>query len=109
MMLNLRIPQQTVLQVPPNGQLPAAGGNASVTPLFAAADGQPAARRRLRRPGLLSFLAIVALPVLVAAIYYFGIAADQYTAEFRLNLRTVDIPRVEPLIVLGSDMSHGGG
>ncbi|MBV9551721.1 MAG: capsule biosynthesis protein [Alphaproteobacteria bacterium] len=51
----------------------------------------------------------MALPVLVAAIYYFGIAADQYTAEFRLNLRTVDIPRVEPLIVLGSDMSHGGG
>lgn len=54
----------------------------------------------------LTFIIVVLAPLAVAAVYYLSIAADQYVAEFRLSLRTVDAPRVEPLLLLGSDAAH---
>ena len=44
---------------------------------------------------LLSFVVVVLVPVAVAAAYYFLIAADQYVAEFRFALRTVEPARAE--------------
>jgi capsular polysaccharide transport system permease protein len=74
----------------------------------------PAANRAIAAPlhrGWLSFRAltfiiVVLAPLAMAAVYYLAIAADQYVAEFRLSLRTVDAPRVEPLLLLGSDAAH---
>jgi capsular polysaccharide transport system permease protein len=45
------------------------------------------ARWRLAR---MSFLVLVALPTVVAAIYYFLIAANQYVVEFRFAVRSVE-------------------
>ncbi|MFZ2004783.1 MAG: hypothetical protein WAV02_06835 [Stellaceae bacterium] len=83
---------------------PAAGG--TVTPLFLAPEARAfMERRRCFRLSLraVSFLAVVVLPVAAAAIYYFAIAADQYVAEFRMSLRMVDAPRVEPLVLFDGD------
>jgi capsular polysaccharide transport system permease protein len=44
---------------------------------------------------LLSFVVVVALPAVIAAVYYFFIAADQYVAEFRFALRAVEPVRGE--------------
>jgi capsular polysaccharide transport system permease protein len=51
------------------------------------------------RPSLrgLSFAALVLVPVAVAGAYYFAVAADQYVAEFRFTLNTIDPPRLDPL------------
>ncbi|HML09434.1 MAG TPA: hypothetical protein VK432_01145 [Stellaceae bacterium] len=54
-----------------------------------------------------SFIVVVLLPVAFAAIHYFLIAADQYVAEFRMSLRTVDTPRIEGLALFGGDAMHG--
>jgi capsular polysaccharide transport system permease protein len=35
----------------------------------------------------------VLLPIAIAALYYFAIAADQYVAEFRFSLRAAETPR----------------
>ena len=42
---------------------------------------------RKSRGTLISFLVVVALPVVLAGIYYFGIASSQYMAEFRFAVR----------------------
>ncbi|MBV8088682.1 MAG: hypothetical protein JO139_03770, partial [Alphaproteobacteria bacterium] len=48
-------------------------------------------RRRRRRPAvLLSFLVMVALPLALAGVYLFFVAADQYVAEFRFALRSAE-------------------
>lgn len=54
---------------------------------------------RPARPSLrgLSFAALVLTPIAVASAYYFAVAADQYVAEFRFTLNTVDPVRVDPL------------
>jgi capsular polysaccharide transport system permease protein len=81
-----------------------------VTPLFMPRAEQEATttRRRLPiSPRIVSFIAMVVLPVALAAVYYSLIAADQYVAEFRLSLRTVDAPRVEALALFGGDAMHG--
>jgi capsular polysaccharide transport system permease protein len=54
-----------------------------------------AARRRHLSVRLLSFLVVVLIPTVLAAVYYFFIAADQYVAEFRFALRTVEPARAE--------------
>ena len=43
--------------------------------------------------GRLSFAIVVLLPIALAALYYFVIAADQYVAEFRFSLRAAEGPR----------------
>src|ERR1700676_4993866 len=54
------------------------------------------------RPSLrsLSFMALVLIPIAVAGAYYFAVASDQYIAEFRFTLNTVDTARVDPLSLL---------
>jgi len=56
----------------------------------------------------LAFLAVVAMPVAVAAVYYLLIAADQYVAEFRLTLRTADPPRIDTVALFAGDTGHSG-
>jgi capsular polysaccharide transport system permease protein len=60
------------------------------------------------RPSLrsLSFVALVLLPVAVTAAYYFAVAADQYVAEFRFALNTVDPPRLDPLALFSGNAAH---
>jgi capsular polysaccharide transport system permease protein len=80
-----------------------------VTPLvFPARVLDPAATapKTFLRLRALSFLIVVALPVLTAAIYYLAIAANQYVTEFRMTLRTVDAPRIEPMLLLGNEVTH---
>jgi len=90
-------------------QVPANTVGATITPLVftgranAAAPGLPYRVLSLRA---LSFVVMVVLPVAAASVYYLAIAADQYVAEFRLSLRTVDAPRIEPLLLLGGGMTH---
>jgi capsular polysaccharide transport system permease protein len=66
---------------------------------------EPLHRRRWST-ALPSFLIVVVLPVLVAAVYLFLIAADQYVAEFRLTLRSGDAPAADPLSLFGSELSR---
>lgn len=60
-------------------------------------------RHRLQR---LSFMVVVLLPVTLAVAYYFGVAADQYVAEFRFALNTAEAPRLDPLSLLAGGASH---
>ena len=55
-----------------------------------AGDAAPSLRRRQFPFRLLAFVVIVALPTVLAGVYYFFIAADQYVAEFRFALRAVE-------------------
>jgi capsular polysaccharide transport system permease protein len=107
MMLRPRVLREA-LRPAPEPQLPADPTSSTVTPLFppAAAHSAPAANAR-RHVSLraLSFVIVVVLPVAAAAVYYLAIAADQYVAEFRMSLRTVDAPRIEPLALFG-DIAH---
>ena len=58
-------------------------------------QGSPASRRRRSPVVLCSFLIVVALPLLLAGVYLFFVAADQYVAEFRFALRSAEPePRV---------------
>jgi len=54
-----------------------------------------AARRRRVPVRLLSLVVVVLVPATLAAVYFFLIAADQYVAEFRFALRTVEPVRAE--------------
>ncbi len=47
-------------------------------------------RRHQRRGVLVSFLLLVALPALAAAIYYLFVASDQYVSEVKFALRSVE-------------------
>jgi capsular polysaccharide transport system permease protein len=88
----------------PEPQLPQTRNGAPITRLFPQLPRKSVLPRLPVRPlsarGL-SFLLVVAAPVTVAAIYYLLAAANQYVAEFRLSLRTVDQPRVEALALFG--------
>jgi capsular polysaccharide transport system permease protein len=97
---------QEAPSVPPTPQLPANASGATVTPFFFSSQPRrvaPKLSQRLPSLRTVSFAAVVALPVAIAAFYYLAIAADQYVAEFRMSLRTVDAPRVEPLLLFSGD------
>jgi capsular polysaccharide transport system permease protein len=64
------------------------------------------AERGLPSPLVLSFIALVLLPIMVAAVYLFAIAADQYVSEFRFSLNSIDPPRLDPLSLLTGNASH---
>ncbi len=70
----------------------------------------PAAPQALRhaKPSLraVSFVALVVMPVAVAASYYFAVAADQYVAEFRFTLNTAEAPRLDPLSLFIGNATH---
>jgi hypothetical protein len=68
----------------------------AIFPSRGSVDGAVRAERRRRFPlRLLSFLIFVAMPVALAGYYYFFVAADQYVAEFRFALRSVEPMRSE--------------
>ena len=46
------------------------------------------------------------MPIAAGAIYYLGIAADQYVAEFRMTLRRVEAPQIAPLQLFGGDIAQ---
>ena len=74
------------------------GGSAQIAvfPSRGFVDGTVSAERRRRLPlRLLSFLIIVLMPTALAGYYYFFVAADQYVAEFRFALRSVEPARSE--------------
>jgi capsular polysaccharide transport system permease protein len=60
----------------------------------------------LPSPLVLSFIALVLLPIMVAAVYLFVIATDQYVSEFRFSLSSIDPPRLDPLSLLAGNASH---
>ena len=106
MMLRARL-ARAVPEEAPAAHLPAmVEPTASVTPLFPLLQRTDLAVAALR-PRLswraLSFALVVLLPAIVAAVYYFALAADQYVAEFRLSLRTTEAPRIESLALFGGD------
>jgi capsular polysaccharide transport system permease protein len=83
-----------------------AGGAELPVPAAMARATTIAARRRIAAPAgfgprprlslpWLSFAMVVMFPVLVAGIYYFFIAADQYVVEFRLALRSAQPPTAQ--------------
>jgi len=57
-------------------------------------------------PLLLSFIALVLLPVVIVAVYLFAIAADQYVSEFRFSLNSGETPRLDPLSLLAGNAAH---
>lgn len=57
-------------------------------------------KRARKRLVMLSLLAVVALPTLIASIYYFGIAADQYVVETRFAVRGNDQSQIGGLLGL---------
>jgi capsular polysaccharide transport system permease protein len=72
-------------------------GRHALTRLSLVRIGTPAIRHARLSPRSLSFVALVVMPIVIAAAYYFAVAADQYIAEFRFTLNTVDPPRFDPL------------
>ena len=54
----------------------------------------------------LSFALLVLLPVTISGAYYFLIAADQFVAEFRFSLSSVEKPRFDPLSLLTTGAAH---
>lgn len=84
-MLNLRAPWGRTA--------PARRFPALVHPAPAAA---PPVRRERRRWHLWSFGICVVAPLTLAAIYWLGIAADQYVSEFRFMLRAAEDPQPAP-------------
>ncbi len=72
-------------------------GRHGLTRLSPVRIGTPAIRHARLSPRSLSFAALVVMPIVIAAAYYFAVAADQYIAEFRFTLNTVDPPRFDPL------------
>ncbi len=63
---------------------------------------------RPARPSLrgLSFGVLVLTPIAVASAYYFAVAADQYVAEFRFTLNTLEPVRVDPLARFTGDATR---
>jgi capsular polysaccharide transport system permease protein len=72
----------------------AAGGELALVQELRFAPKAAAQARRLPR-ALLTFLLVVAAPTVVAGLYYFLIAADQYVAEFRFGLRSSEPIRAD--------------
>ena len=64
------------------------------------ADWSSVAGRRRSPLRWVSFVMLVAVPLALAAAYYFFVAADQYVAEFRFALRSSEPIRSEPIGLL---------
>jgi capsular polysaccharide transport system permease protein len=69
-------------------------GRIAIFPGPNSAEASPVAEHRRKfRLGLMSFVMVVVVPVILAGAYYFFIASDQYVAEFRFALRSVEPAR----------------
>jgi capsular polysaccharide transport system permease protein len=105
MTLRLRSPREAPAAAT-EPRLPTTVGSATVTPLFPALRPLGVLPRQLPSLRATSFLIVVVLPVVLAAVYYLAIAADQYVAEFRMTLRSVDAPRIEALALFGGSAAQ---
>jgi capsular polysaccharide transport system permease protein len=88
------------LASPPTAGLPVPASESGPIAVFDrpsfAGDAAHRARHRRKFPlRLLSFVLVAAAPTVLAGVYYFLIAADQYVAEFRFALRAVEPVRGE--------------
>lgn len=84
----------------------AAPGRNTVTRLVFPSESHPTTSHQLqtlRSPRFWSFLIIVVLPVIIGAVYYLAIAADQYVTEFRMTLRRAEAPQIAPLLLFGGE------
>ena len=90
-----------------DGALPAvAPGRSTVARLVLPSESRPTTSHQLqtlRSPRIWSFLIVVVLPVVIGAIYYLAIAADQYVTEFRMTLRRAEAPQIAPLLLFGGE------
>ncbi len=107
-MLNTR--QRTMsqtLEQADDGALPAAApGRSTVARLVLPSEARPTTSHQLqtlRSPRIWSFLIVVVLPVVIGAIYYLAIAADQYVTEFRMTLRRAEAPQIAPPLLFGGE------
>jgi capsular polysaccharide transport system permease protein len=75
---------------------PAHGGRSIA--ILEGRQGSPAEPRRRRSLRWVSFVVVVALPVVTAGAYYYFVAADQYVAEFRFALRSAEPQRHDPVL-----------
>src|SRR5438270_3329488 len=95
---------------PGTAQLPARTDAARiVTPFIRPpllAQGPQRDESRRPSPFALSFIALVLVPVAVAAAYLFVIAADQYVSEFRFSLSSIDPPRLDTLSLLAGNANR---
>ena len=91
-------------------QLPARADRARMVAPFVRlpllAQGPQQGESRRPSPVTLSFIALVLVPIAVAAAYLFVIAADQYVSEFRFSLSSIDPPRLDTLSLLAGNASH---
>jgi capsular polysaccharide transport system permease protein len=108
------IPRAPVIEQPPASEAPLPARVEAGRPTPAALVSLPlqlpierrrAAGRRMSLP-LLSFAGLVLLPVALAAVYLFAVAADQYVAEFRFSLAGSDPPRIDALALLAGNAGH---
>ncbi len=98
---------EPAIAAPPGGAglpVPAPeGGRVAILARRELAEATAAIEHKRRFPfRLLSFVLVVAVPAILAGYYYFLIAADQYVAEFRFALRTVEPVRNDPGSILGT-------
>ena len=104
-MLGLRVAPRSPAERPAP-RLPVAQGGAA--PIARLAFPPPiGALTRVPRRSILSLrvfslIAIVVIPVAIAAIYLLALASDQFVTEFRMTLRRADAP-VEPVVLFGTD------
>jgi capsular polysaccharide transport system permease protein len=73
--------------------------------VFSHPQGSLIKRRRRLSLGWLSFVIVVALPVLIAALYYFWVAADQYVIEFRFAVRSGEPEYHDPALFFQESMA----
>ena len=98
---SLRSQSSRAVVAPANAiALPVTSNGSRRTVVFDHRPGSAVAHRRRSRLGWLSFAAVVVIPVLAAAYYYFCIAADQYVSEFRFALRSAEAERHDPALFL---------
>jgi hypothetical protein len=84
---------------PVSTSLPAVRRAGAVAPETGDARRASGSRVRLSRR-LLSFIAVVVAPTALAGFYLFGMASDQYVAEFRFTLNSAEAARFDPTPLL---------
>ena len=102
----------TLVALPDDTGMPVSSGHDGLACPY---PGRVASWHRVGRPrprfplGIVTFVLMVVLPVALAGIYYFFIAADQYVAEFRFGLRSAEPVRAEPgLLQVGAAATQIG-
>jgi hypothetical protein len=91
---------------PASASLPAIRKTGMAIPETGAAPRTTGFRARLSLR-LLSFIAIVAVPIALTAFYLFAAASDQYVTEFRFTLNSAEAPRFDPAALLAGITAPG--